>query len=171
MLRSSLFMILVLTSPLAAQVATDSSKPPVVNSTAVGLMLSGVMVPGEGGTLLGLVGVQVTTLRNGRSGAEVSVFTVPRALSEGFVILAPRAGAVWVTQHQGSLTYVKVGGWAAISPNEGGGVLGAYGGGGVIVPAGPEFGIRLEVEPHIALAAPTHPFLLFTVGFTSLPKR
>ena len=120
------------------------------------------------------IGLHVTLIRRSGLAFDFGLATLPMALGDGELILAPDIGMGGVVPLWGGGLFLK-GGLSAILLEGGtaGGLVGAHLGAGVFVRTGKGFGIRAEVIPR-AYATPFGGGFVVTtygIGFTSLPRR
>ncbi|HUP89928.1 MAG TPA: hypothetical protein VM100_11270 [Longimicrobiales bacterium] len=169
MFRKASVLLLIAAAPAAAQTPTPT---PAVFAHSVGVSLSRAFIPDEGNTFgFTVVGFYNLHLKSKGAGSEFSMQTVPVAMADGVVVLMPKGSTVWARQSAtGNWSYFKIGGWmvGAVGDGGGGAVIGAHIGTGALIKAGAKTFVRLEIEPHFAIVAPTHPVLLFTIGISSL---
>ena len=167
-------IVTALAPSLAAAQVRDSipDTTAVVSQSAIGLSAARLILPGSGGPSLGLIGVQFTTLQEGKPGSELALYTVPQAIRERAILLVPKASAVSAHRIGPGWGIVKVGGEIAFALSPGGGALiGLHAGVGVIMASRDDrWGFRIEIEPHITPVAPRYPVLLINFGVVSLPR-
>ena len=157
----------------AAQVRDSiSDTTTTVTQSAIGLSAAQLILPGGGGFSLGLVGVQFTKLREGKSGSELALYTAPAGVFEGAIVLVPKVSAVGARRIGPGWGIMKVGGEIAFAVNQtGGALIGLHAGMGLIMASHDDrWGFRIEIEPHISPIAPLYPVFLVNFGIVSLPK-
>ena len=120
------------------------------------------------------VALHVTSIRRSGLAFDFGLATLPMALADGELILAPDISIGGVIPLWGGGLFLK-GGLSTILLEFGtaGGVMGAHLGAGVFVRTGTGFGIRAEVIPRVYAIPMVGGFVVTTygIGFTSLPRR
>jgi hypothetical protein len=141
--------------------------------TTTGFSIGTLVLPDED-ISLAVVGVQLTRLNGKGAGVELGIHTVPSAIMEGIVVIAPsvnvlgaiHTGDVWLT--------IKGGATLPMALNEAGAALVLFQGGiGAILPASEKFSLRMELQQYVLPMWFTesfrYPIRHFSIGLTTRP--
>jgi hypothetical protein len=120
------------------------------------------------------VALHVTSIRRSGLAFDFGLATLPMALADGELILAPDISIAGIIPIWGGGLFLKGGpSFILLEGGTAGGLVGAHLGAGVFVRTGKGFGIRAEVIPRVYAAPMVGGFVVTTygIGFTSLPRR
>jgi hypothetical protein len=153
----------------AGTVAAQRAPGRLPDGLAIGGSMDRFLYEGTGVTA---VSFRLTSLRQNSAGTEVGVSLFPQALEFGALLLAPDLGPAYNISLPGATLLVKAGGSALLGLGGGvGAIPGVHLGGGVLLRAGPQAALRLDVIRHFYLVeSELEPIWSVGLGFSSLPR-